>query len=287
VHNADVVLTAVWEENEPETFGEYLNWPDQAFTTGGDAVWTRVKGVSADGYALRSGAITHSQTSRLETVVSGPGTVTFSCKVAGEIVKKTVYDGLALCIDGVQQGDLMGNADWAERTFAVTGEGSHTLSWLYVKDDGDMVDVGEDCAWLDCVTWTPGVPVDMGGGKPVTVPQTWLEEHPALVTAAGGNVLAALASKAANGRLSVVECYVLGLDPESTTNDFKIVSFPLKVDGTPDLENIVFDPPEAKWNVSGARPVVKGAERLEGPWEELPGTARPTMRFFKVEVALP
>jgi hypothetical protein len=113
----------------------------------------------SDGYALRSGVITHSQTSRLETVVSGPGTVTFSCKVAGEIVKKTVYDGLAFCIDGVQQGELMGNANWAEQTFEVTGEGSHTLSWLYVKDDGDMIDVGEDCAWVDAVTWVPAAEV--------------------------------------------------------------------------------------------------------------------------------
>ena len=137
------------------TFGEYLNWPEQTFTTGGDASWTRVKGVSADGYALRSGVITHSQTSLLETVVSGPGTVTFSCKVAGEIVKKTVYDGLAFCIDGVQQGELMGNTVWATNTFEIVGEGLHTLNWLYVKDDGDMLDVGEDCAWLEEVSWTP------------------------------------------------------------------------------------------------------------------------------------
>ena len=59
--------------------------------------------MSADGYALRSGVITHSQTSRLETVVSGPGTMTFYCKVAGEIVKQVVFDGLAFCIEGVQQ----------------------------------------------------------------------------------------------------------------------------------------------------------------------------------------
>ena len=39
--------------------------------------------------------------------------------------------------------------------------------------------------------------------------------------------------------------------------------------------------------------VLKGAERLEGPWTEVPedggspGTARPTMQFFKVVVELP
>ena len=61
----------------------------------------RAKDVSDDGYALRSGVITHSQTSRLETVVYGAGTVTFRYNVDGEILKKIVYDGLAFCIDGV------------------------------------------------------------------------------------------------------------------------------------------------------------------------------------------
>ena len=136
------------------TFGEYANWPEQSFTTGGDAEWTRVKGVSADGYALRSGAISHSQVSRLETVVYGPGTIAFSCKVAGEVVKKQVWDGLAFCIDGVQQGDLMGNEGWERKSFEVVGDGPHTLSWLYVKDEeGDGG--GEDCAWIDNVAWSP------------------------------------------------------------------------------------------------------------------------------------
>ena len=61
----------------------------------------------------------HSQTSRLETVVYGAGTIAFRCKVDGEIVKKIVYDGLAFCVDGEQQGDLMGDADWTEKTFTV------------------------------------------------------------------------------------------------------------------------------------------------------------------------
>ena len=70
---------------------------------------------------------------------------------------------------------------------------------------------------------------------------------------------------AANGR-TAAECYALGLDPTDATNDFRIVSIEM---------------------------VVKGADRLEGPWAEVPedggspGTARPTMRFFKVVVELP
>ena len=268
-------------EIPPETLGEYLNWPGQTFTTGGHAPWTRVQGASADGYALRSGAITHCQTSRLETVVSGPGTVTFSCKVAGEIVKKIVYDGLAFCIDGVQQGDLMGNSEWTTTTFVVTGNGSHTLSWLYVKDEDGSV--GADCAWLDAVTWVPtgavGVTVDVGDGKSVTVPDAWFTDR-----GLGANNVVAN-SAAANGR-KVWECYVLGLDPQVATSDFRIVSFPMKADGTPDLARIVFEPPQAQWNVP-ATYKVKGAATLAGPWGDVPAGGNPAYRFFKVEVVLP
>lgn len=134
------------------TFGEYLNCPERTFSTGGDAEWVRAKGVSADGYALKSGDITHSQTSRLETVVYGAGTIEFNCKVDGEIVKKIVYDGLAFCIDGVQQGDLIGENEWNTKSFVVAGDGRHVLSWLYVKDE-EGSGGGEDCAWLDNVVW--------------------------------------------------------------------------------------------------------------------------------------
>ncbi len=51
-------------------------------------------------------------------------------------------------------------------------------------------------------------------------------------------------------------------------------------------------PTQAQWNVP-ATWKVKGAATLAGPWGEVPaeggspGTARPTMRFFKVELVLP
>ena len=61
----------------------------------------------------------------------------------------------------------------------------------------------------------------------------------------------------------------------------------MKADGTPDLENIVFDPPEARWNVEGARPVVKGAASLGGEWQAVTEENKASFRFFKVEVVLP
>ena len=85
------------------------------------------------------------------------------------------------------------------------------------------------------------------------------------------------------------ECYMLGLDPALATNDFRIVSIEL-VDGKPKVE---WEPKTNRWTGAEIQAVLKGAERLEGPWEDVPeeggspGTARPTIRFFKVVVEVP
>ncbi len=82
------------------------------------------------------------------------------------------------------------------------------------------------------------------------------------------------------------ECYVLGLDPEQE-DDFKITSMPMKADGTPDFENMTFEPAQSEWNVSGAVPKVMGAATLEGPWKDVPAGGDLSLRFFKVVVELP
>ena len=69
------------------------------------------------------------------------------------------------------------------------------------------------------------------------------------------------------------------------TNDFRIVSIEL-VDGGPKVE---WEPKTNRWTGAEIQAVPKGAATLEGPWEDVPtggspGTARPTLRFFKVVV---
>ena len=81
-----------------------------------------------------------------------------------------------------------------------------------------------------------------------------------------------------------------GLDPENgdVTNDFKITSFPVKADGMPDIEHIVFDPSQAQWNVPGARAVIKVAAALDAAdWPKVTEQNKASFRFFKVEVELP
>ena len=246
----------------------------------------------------RSGEIGNRTNTWLSASVSGAGTMTFWCKTSCEHDEDGTFtwDRLMVYTNGVEIADwrMDGVTDWTQRTLAFAG-GENEVRWVYYKDRTGAE--GEDCAWVDAVTWTPAggnvaTVVDVGGGKSVSVPGAWLSEHSALVEAAGGDAMAMLAATAANGR-KVWECYVLGLNPEdnSATNDFKITSFPMKADGTPDIEHIVFDPPQARWNVP-ATYKVKGAAELSGPWQEVSGglgeTALPEgFRFFKVEVVLP
>ena len=125
----------------------------------------------------------------------------------------------------------------------------------------------------------------------VPVPYAWLRLHNPSMEDEYEAYEASAKASAANGR-KVWECYVLGLDPEVATNDFRIVSFPMKADGTPDLAGIVVDPPQGQWNLP-ATWKVKGAATLEGPWEDVPagggalGESALPLRFFKVEVVLP
>ena len=127
----------------------------------------------------------------------------------------------------------------------------------------------------------------LAGGQKVKapVPYAWLDTYvPGVVHAADAYEASAKAT-AVNGR-KMWECYVVGLDPQEL-DDFRITSFPVKADGTPDLENMAFAPTKAQWNVQGARPVVKGAERLAGEWQTVTEGNKAAFRFFKVVVELP
>ena len=266
----------------PYSSAECIGVSGATVTTGGDASWFRVTGDEAhDGIAaLRSGAIGDGQSTYVEMTVRGSGNVSFWWKVSSQRkVRTNKHDYLSFTIDGVETSALGGgNIDWTNETVTVEGDAStHTLRWTYIKDASTAAN--EDCAWLDDVAWTPaGVTVSIDG-KSVTVPGSWLSER----------TQRAATDTAANGRMSVAECYVVGLDPEIATNDFKITSFPLKADGTPDLDAILsgIDPPQSKWNVSGARPVLKGAANLDAEFVPVTDENKSSFRFFKVTVELP
>ena len=236
-----------------------LDAPGLEFSTGGDAEWTaQDETAHGGGSALKSGAIGNGQVSWVETSVDGAGEVSFWWKASSEHYRQYAIDYAMFSVDGQERLRIGGEQDWTNATVQVEGAGTHVLRWSYVKDD--EMSGGSDCAWLDEVTWTPTSGL-----------AAWLAERNLTADAV-----------AANGR-TAAECYMLGLDPALATNDFRIVSIEL-VDGEPKVE---WEPKVNRWTGAELNAVLKGAPTLDGPWEDVPEVARPTMRFFKVVVELP
>ena len=264
--------------------GDTMGKPDHGFTTSGSggAGWTRVADSTApNGEAMRSGAITHNQSSVLSTTVTGPGTLSFAWRTSCEYDPQFEWDHAECAVDGTVVRRLCGETAWVNESVAITGTGAHTVEWRYVKDDVESE--GEDAAWVANYQWASAWTATRTTEVPVSY--AWLTAHdPGVVDEYDAYEASAMAT-AANGR-KVWECYVVGLDPQVATNDFRIVSFPMKADGTPDFANVAFNPPQAKWNVP-ATYKVKGAATLAGPWRDVPAGGNPAYRFFKVEVVLP
>jgi len=132
------------------TLPEAVDNSTLTWTTDGDAEWFGQTSVSHDGNdAAQSGGITHSQSSRLQTSVTGPGTVSFWWKASSE----PIGDKLSFYVDSSLKDEISGEVDWEENEFEVTS-GQHVLKWVYSKDTADSK--GNDCGWVDQITYVPG-----------------------------------------------------------------------------------------------------------------------------------
>ncbi|MBI4712424.1 MAG: fibronectin type III domain-containing protein [Planctomycetes bacterium] len=120
------------------------------WSTGGNANWFGQTGTSYfGGDAAQSGDIADSQSTYLQTTVTGPGNLSFWWKVSSE----SSFDYLKFYIDSVEQsGKISGSTSWAQKTYSITA-GSHTVKWEYDKDGS--VSTGSDCGWVDKVEFTP------------------------------------------------------------------------------------------------------------------------------------
>jgi hypothetical protein len=128
---------------------------DLTYTFGGDANWFNQTVVSHDGVdAYQSGAITNSQSSWMETTVTGPGAIRFWWKVSSE----ACCDPLRFSIDGSVQTDIRGDVDWQSQAFAVPS-GTHTLRWAYSTDSVFLS--GSNAGWVDQITFTQGDGFDL------------------------------------------------------------------------------------------------------------------------------
>ena len=124
-----------FENNNFEGIPDSLVW-----TQSGDADWT-IDGIDpSDGtYSARSGLITHSQTSSLNTSVEIPylpGSIAFSYKVSTE----QTYDKLIFYVNGTERAQWNGLHEWTDTTLALT-PGSYTFKWEYNKD-GSVEKIG-------------------------------------------------------------------------------------------------------------------------------------------------
>jgi len=133
------------------SLGEALNAPRRTFQTGGDAVWIPEADESHDGEAAaQSTLVDDNQSTWLETVVLGPGKVSFWWNVSSEkgcdFLRFYVDDKYIYAISGT-------TGTWEYVEFEVDGKGAHAFGWEYSKDwYGSR---GADCGWVDEVSWTP------------------------------------------------------------------------------------------------------------------------------------
>jgi hypothetical protein len=119
------------------------------FSTGGSAAWfPQTATYTYDYAAAQSGAISHGQTSWLQTTAPGPGKLWFSWKVSSEANK----DFLKVYVDGNLVEQISGEVNWTARSVKLAA-GSHTVRWEYVRDASG--EGGANCAWLDKVSVTP------------------------------------------------------------------------------------------------------------------------------------
>ena len=143
-----------------------LDCTGRSFTTGGATNWveqTTDKKVGTS--AMRSGAISDSTNTWLQTTVTGAGMVSFWWKVSSE----SECDCLAVLIDDEEVAQISDDLGWTQKSVVVVGEDEHTVKWMYYKDYS--VSEGADCGWLDAVSWTRAPEsmtvtfVTNGGGK--------------------------------------------------------------------------------------------------------------------------
>lgn len=134
--------TAVGLIIEDFSTGSFSSYP---WIMGGIAPWTidSTTYYSA-GYSAKSGTITHSQSSTMETtrILSTSGDLSFWYKVSSE----SGYDYLKFYVDGTQQGQWSGEVDWTQASYTLAA-GTRVLKWEYMKDGS--VDSGSNCAWVD------------------------------------------------------------------------------------------------------------------------------------------
>jgi hypothetical protein len=132
-----------------QTLGQALNATNLTWTTSGSSggsVWSVQNTVTHDGEsAARSSFVTSSsQTSTLQTTVTGPGKLTFWWYMAG-----SDFSTLSFTVNGITQMSFSSWGTWKKETYYLNS-GSQTLRWI---NSGSS---GSGYGYLDEVTFEAG-----------------------------------------------------------------------------------------------------------------------------------
>ena len=143
---------------QPDYYAQALDC-NLSFTTSGQPWCTQSSTYYHDNDAAQSGYVWYyGPDSCLLTTIEGEGTLSFWWKVScGN------YGILKFYVDGVMKDQINGEVDWQQKTYTITGTGSHTLKWRYYKTW--PYSEGSDCGWVDWLQW---------GGSPPPPPQSIL-----------------------------------------------------------------------------------------------------------------
>lgn len=164
--------------------GDALNAPQLIWATSGNTSWfVETTNTHDNVSAARSGAITNdTQSSYLETSVTGPGTLSFWWQTAADDLDfETQFK-----IDGNYMNNIYGNTAWTQETYAI-GPGQHTLRWVALAyaiipdtDAGYLDEVSFEVANAPVITLNPfnqtnysGYSVALLAGATSNVAITW------------------------------------------------------------------------------------------------------------------
>lgn len=135
------------------SLAEAINNPDWNAVSGGDSEWLVDSINTYDGnLSAKSGDIGDSQSSWIQTTVTGPGVLSFWWKISSELN----YDFLRFYLDDQEQVSvpgISGEVDWTKLNSIIITEGTHSIKWAYVKDIS--LSSSDDAGWIDQVVFTP------------------------------------------------------------------------------------------------------------------------------------
>ena len=258
-----------------QTLPEALDAPLWTVTTEKSNPWTVDLDAShSGGSSARSGKIGAEESSSMATVVEGAGTISFWWRASCEDDPDyDSWDYLAVYVDGLDVKHIDGDSGWQHVSLKIKGGGTHKIEWVYSKDDIDGGDIGEDCGWVDGVTWSAEYG-DMG------IPVAWLENLGAVDSGASTGSLDELANADPDGDgLTTADEYIAGTDPNDASSSFtasiEIVDGKPVVTYTPDLV--------------GERTYIKWGKKTLSPdesWVEVGEGKESDYNFFKVTVEM-